>query len=183
MLERVFCSVPLVPTTQASRSSPLSTPAKPPAAAAQSPHPDTPKAPLSQFSDSFVEGDKLSRHQCKRVGIGWYCSLRTTIRGKQSTQDIALFIYRDLAADLLGSWLVVVSFDTGGGTLDVASLIAESRGFLFTFQIWARVMSPSRSRHPEFDRFGPGARAAYEGLTNKPDRVLPSVRLLAGSAP
>jgi hypothetical protein len=51
-------SVPLIPTTQAPRSSPLSTPTKPPTAAAQPPHPDTPKARLSQFSDSFVEGDK-----------------------------------------------------------------------------------------------------------------------------
>jgi hypothetical protein len=36
------------------------------------------------------------------------------VRGKQSTQDIALFIYRDLSADLSGSGLVVVTFDTGG---------------------------------------------------------------------
>jgi hypothetical protein len=45
---------------------------------------------------------------------GYYCSLRTTVRGKQSTQDIALFVYRDLAGDLSGSGLVVVSLETGG---------------------------------------------------------------------
>jgi hypothetical protein len=46
--------------------------------------------------------------------IGRYCSLRTTVRGRQSTQHIALFIYRDFAADLFGRGLVVVSFNTGG---------------------------------------------------------------------
>jgi hypothetical protein len=88
------------------------------------------------------------------------------------SRGYCLFIYRDLAADLLGSWLVVVSFDTGGGTLDVASLIAGSPGFLLFFK-FGRVMSPSGSRHPEFDHFEPGAPAAtqYEGLTNKPDRL------------
>ena len=45
---------------------------------------------------------------------GRYCSLRTTVRGKQSTQDIALFIYYDLDAHLVGSGLVVLSFDRGG---------------------------------------------------------------------
>lgn len=43
---------------------------------------------------------------------GDYCSLRTTVYGKRSTQDIALFVYRDFAADLSGSGLVVVSFDS-----------------------------------------------------------------------
>jgi hypothetical protein len=43
-----------------------------------------------------------------------YWSLRTTVQGKQSTQDIAFFIYRDLAGSLSGSGLVVVSFDIGG---------------------------------------------------------------------
>ncbi len=36
------------------------------------------------------------------------------MRGKQSTQDIALFIYHDLAGELSGSGSVVVSFDYGG---------------------------------------------------------------------
>ncbi len=47
------------------------------------------------------------------LGIGRYCSLRTTVRGKLSAQDIVLFVYRD-AANLLGSGLVVVSFAIGG---------------------------------------------------------------------
>ena len=54
---------------------------------------------------------------------GRYCSLRTTVRGKESTQDIALFIYRDLDADLSGSGLIVVSFESGG---DVASRFADT---------------------------------------------------------
>ncbi|PWT82799.1 MAG: hypothetical protein C5B58_07605 [Acidobacteria bacterium] len=49
----------------------------------------------------------------RELKIGRYCSLRTTVRGRQSTQDIALFIYHDVSADLLGSGLVAVSFDTG----------------------------------------------------------------------
>jgi hypothetical protein len=55
--------------------------------------------------------------------IGRYCSLRTTVRGRQSTQDIALFIYRDFAADLFGRGLVVVSFNTGG---DLAKEFADA---------------------------------------------------------
>jgi hypothetical protein len=54
--------------------------------------------------------EQVARH----LEVGTYCSLRTTIQGKRSTQDIALFIYRDHAANLFGSGLVVVSFDTGG---------------------------------------------------------------------
>jgi hypothetical protein len=42
-----------------------------------------------------------------------YWSLRTTVQGKQSTQDIAFFIYRDPTGGLSGSGLVVVSFDIG----------------------------------------------------------------------
>jgi len=60
------------------------------------------------------KAETVEKQVARELEIGRYCSLRTTIRGKQSTQDIALFIYRDLAADLLGSGLVVVSFDTGG---------------------------------------------------------------------
>lgn len=44
---------------------------------------------------------------------GRYCSLRTTVQGRKSTQDIALFIYHDFAGELSGSGLVVVSFDYG----------------------------------------------------------------------
>jgi hypothetical protein len=60
------------------------------------------------------KAESVEKQVAREFGIGRYCSLRTTVRGKRSTQDIALFIYRDLAADLLGSGLVVVSFDTGG---------------------------------------------------------------------
>jgi hypothetical protein len=60
------------------------------------------------------KAETVEKQIARELEIGLYCSLRTTVRGKQSTQDIALFIYRDLAADLLGSGLVVVSFDTGG---------------------------------------------------------------------
>jgi len=56
----------------------------------------------------------VEKQVARELEVGRYCSLRTTVRGKRSTQDIALFIYRDLAGDLLGSGLVVVSFDTGG---------------------------------------------------------------------
>ena len=60
------------------------------------------------------KAETVEKQVARELEIGRYCSLRTTVRGKQSTQDIALFIYRDLAADLSGSGLVVVSFDTGG---------------------------------------------------------------------
>ena len=59
------------------------------------------------------KAEAVEKQVARELEIGRYRSLRTTVRGKQSTQDIALFIYRDLAADLLGSGLVVVSFDTG----------------------------------------------------------------------
>jgi hypothetical protein len=60
------------------------------------------------------KAEPVEKQVAAELGTGRYCSLRTTVRGKLSTQDIALFIYRDLAANLLGSGLVVVSFDTGG---------------------------------------------------------------------
>ena len=59
------------------------------------------------------KAEPVEKQVAGALGIGRYCSLRTTVRGKLSAQDIALFIYRD-AANLLGSGLVVVSFDTGG---------------------------------------------------------------------
>jgi len=53
-------------------------------------------------------------HQVAReLEPGAYCDLRTTVRGKQSRQDIAVFVYRDPAGDLFGSGLVVVSFEVG----------------------------------------------------------------------
>jgi hypothetical protein len=60
------------------------------------------------------KADTVEKQVARELAIGRYCSLRTTVRGRQSTQDIALFIYRDPAADVSGRGLVVVSFDTGG---------------------------------------------------------------------
>ncbi|MGA8660566.1 MAG: hypothetical protein WB586_31015 [Chthoniobacterales bacterium] len=59
------------------------------------------------------EAESVENQVGRELQVGRYCSLRTTIRGKQSTQDIALFIYRDLTGELLGSGLVVVSFENG----------------------------------------------------------------------
>jgi hypothetical protein len=58
------------------------------------------------------KAESVEKQVARQLEEGKYCTLRTTVRGKQSTQDIALFIYRDIAGDLLGSGLVVVSFDT-----------------------------------------------------------------------
>jgi hypothetical protein len=69
------------------------------------------------------KAETVEKQVARELEIGRYCSLRTTVRGKLSTQDIALFIYRDLAADLLGSGLVVVSFDTGG---EIAKQFADA---------------------------------------------------------
>jgi hypothetical protein len=60
------------------------------------------------------KAETVEEQVAQDLEVGTYCSLRTTVQGKRSTQDIALFIYRDHAANLLGSGLVVVSFDTGG---------------------------------------------------------------------
>lgn len=60
------------------------------------------------------EAETVEQQVSRELHLGTYCSLRTTVQGKQSTQDIAFFIYRDLAGDLSGSGLIVVSFDTGG---------------------------------------------------------------------
>ena len=60
------------------------------------------------------KAEMVEKQVARELERGTYCSLRTTVQGKQSTQDIAFFIYRDLAGDLFGSGLVVVSFDTGG---------------------------------------------------------------------
>jgi hypothetical protein len=69
------------------------------------------------------KAESVEKQVERELEIGEYCSLRTTVRGKQSTQDISLFIYRDLAADLFGSGLVVVSFDTGG---ELAKQLADA---------------------------------------------------------
>ena len=60
------------------------------------------------------EAETVEQQVARELKIGRYCSLRTTVRGRQSTQDIALFIYHDVSGDLLGSGLVAVSFDAGG---------------------------------------------------------------------
>jgi hypothetical protein len=59
------------------------------------------------------KAETVEKQVQRELEIGHYCSLRTTVQGKQSTQDLALFVYRDFAGDLSGSGLVVVSFDTG----------------------------------------------------------------------
>ena len=51
------------------------------------------------------KAETVEKQVARELEVGRYCSLRTTLREKQSTQDIALFIYRDLAVDLLGSGL------------------------------------------------------------------------------
>jgi hypothetical protein len=60
------------------------------------------------------KAETVEQQVARGLEIGRYCSLRTTVRARHSTQDIALFIYHDVSADLLGSGLIVVSFDTGG---------------------------------------------------------------------
>ena len=67
--------------------------------------------------------ETIEKQVAQELKPGRYCSLRTTVRGKQSTQDIALFIYHDLAGELSGSGLVVVSFDYGG---EVAKQFADT---------------------------------------------------------
>jgi hypothetical protein len=69
------------------------------------------------------KAESVEAQVARGLVLGRYCSLRTTVRGKQSTQDIALFIYYDLDARLVGSGLVVVSFDTGA---EVASQFADA---------------------------------------------------------
>jgi hypothetical protein len=69
------------------------------------------------------KAEAVEKQVTRELDLGKYCSLRTTVRGKRSTQDIAFFIYRDLADDLLGSGLVVVSFENGG---DLAKHFADT---------------------------------------------------------
>ena len=69
------------------------------------------------------KAESVEEQVARGLALGRYCSLRTTVRGKQSTQDIALFIYYDLDACLVGSGLVVVSFDRGG---EVAGQFADA---------------------------------------------------------
>ena len=67
----------------------------------------------------------------RELEIGRYCSLRTTVRGRQSTQDIALFIYHVTTANLSGSGLVVVRLDTRG---ELEKLFADA----WFEKIWPR---------------------------------------------
>ena len=60
------------------------------------------------------KAESVEKQVTRELEIGRYCSLRTTVRGRRSTQDIALFVYHDVATNLSGSGLVVVSFETGG---------------------------------------------------------------------
>ena len=69
------------------------------------------------------KAESVEKQVARELEIGRYCSLRTTVRGRRSTQDIALFIFHDPAGDLSGSGLVVVSFDTGG---ELAKLFADA---------------------------------------------------------
>jgi hypothetical protein len=59
------------------------------------------------------KADSVEKQVARELQKGRYCSLRTTVRGRQSTQDIAIFVYRDFAADLFGCGLVVISFSIG----------------------------------------------------------------------
>jgi hypothetical protein len=60
------------------------------------------------------KAESVEKQVARELEIGRYCSLRTTVRGRRSAQDIALFIFHDAVANLSGSGLVVVSFDTDG---------------------------------------------------------------------
>jgi hypothetical protein len=59
------------------------------------------------------KAETVEKQVARELQKGRYCSLRTTVRGRQSTQDIAIFVYRDFAADLFGCGLVVISFRIG----------------------------------------------------------------------
>ena len=59
------------------------------------------------------KAETVENQVTRELERGGYCSLRTTVRGRQSTQDIAIFVFRDLAADLFGCGLVVISFNIG----------------------------------------------------------------------
>jgi hypothetical protein len=69
------------------------------------------------------KADTIEKQVVQELQAGNYCSLRTTVRGRESTQDIALFIYHDLTGEISGSGLVVVSFDDGG---EVAKQFADA---------------------------------------------------------
>src|ERR1700739_4711512 len=59
------------------------------------------------------KAETVEKQGARELQRGRYCSLRTTVRGRLSTQDIAIFVYRDFAADLFACGLVVISFNIG----------------------------------------------------------------------
>ena len=61
------------------------------------------------------KAEAVEKQVTRELDVGEYCSLRTTVRGKRSTQDIA--------GDLFGFGLVVVSFENGG---DLAKHFADT---------------------------------------------------------
>ena len=69
------------------------------------------------------KANTVEKQVAQELQPGNYCSLRTTVRGRESTQDIALFIYYDLTGEISGSGLVVVSFGDGG---EVAKQFADA---------------------------------------------------------
>ena len=69
------------------------------------------------------KAEPVEQQVARELEAGAYCDLRTTVRGKRSTQDIAIFVYRDPTGNLFGSGLVVVSFDTG---CEVAEKFADA---------------------------------------------------------
>ena len=60
------------------------------------------------------KAESVEKQVARELEMGRHCSLRTTVRGRRSTQDVALLIFYDPAGNLSGYGLVVVSFDTGG---------------------------------------------------------------------
>jgi hypothetical protein len=48
------------------------------------------------------KAETVEKQVARELQRSRYCSLRTTVRGRLSTQDIAIFVYRDFAADLFG---------------------------------------------------------------------------------
>ena len=61
------------------------------------------------------EAEPVEKQVARELQPGAYCDLRTTVQGRRSTQEIAVFVYRDLSGNLFGSGLVVVSLDIGCG--------------------------------------------------------------------
>jgi hypothetical protein len=63
------------------------------------------------------KAETIESQVARELELGSYSSLRTTVKGTRSAQDIAIFIYRDPGGDLFGFGLVVISLDGGGGEL------------------------------------------------------------------